>query len=465
MKANIIIFGATGDLTKRKLIPALYQLYIKGKLNSPIICTARKNLTKEQFIKSLSLNKFLPNAKKLSGFLNLVNYVHLDFTSPDIDKFSKDVSEITRKYSSGNNKMFYLALPDALFAKTANIIRDSGMLEGNGWKRVVFEKPFGHDSKSAKEINKQILSVFKEDQIYRVDHYLGKELVQSILAFRFANPIFKQVWNNKFVDNVQISMPERIGITGRGRYYDKAGAIRDMVQNHILQILSFVTMEQPKSLNSQDIKNEKVRLLKSLSRVKSEDVVIGQYSGYKQEADISHNSQTETFAAIKAYINNERWKGVPFYFKTGKRMSHKYSEVNIVLKDISCELFCKKDKHTGPNIITIRINPDEGFVIQFNTKIPGVEMKLDNVKMDFCHSCLYALNTPEAYEFLIYEVLIGDSTLFSRLDEVIESWKFIDSIKRGKLNIYKHGTAGPKEADKLIERSGRKWILHNEDIV
>ena len=480
--ASIVIFGSTGDLTRRKLIPALYRLYEKSVLtdNMPVICIGRKELTKEQFIAQLELPEFLPRSddKTLSNFLNLINYYSTGFSRGDYSEFTSYIHTIEEKYKSSGNKLFYLALPPDLFSGGVDIIKKSRLLEGDGWKRVAFEKPFGYDLASARELNAYVSEIFDEKQIFRIDHYLGKELVQNIIVMRFANSLFQEIWNNKYINDVQITIAEKVGVGTRGGYYEKSGALRDMVQNHLLQILCLTAMEPPKSMKADDIRIEKVKVLKALEKVRDEDIVLGQYTGgvidqsevisYKEEEKISPVSETETFAALRIFVNNKRWQGVPFYIRTGKRFPKRYTEVNLCMKDIACRLFGKDKNSECVNAITIRIQPDEGISATINVKYPGSELKLQPVVMDFCHKCEFEMNTPEAYETLLHQILKGDQTLFTWWNEVEESWKFIEPISsvknKGKIKLlkYQSGSYGPKEADELLNKDNVYWILPKE---
>jgi glucose-6-phosphate 1-dehydrogenase len=468
-KHLIVLFGATGDLAKKKLIPALQSLYKQNIIqNIPILCIGRREISKKDYLNLMNI--------KDQKFAENIYYLSLDLNSKNPTKLKDLANQLDKNYNCKGNIVFYLSLPYFLFKPALDIIKNSEILKGKTTKKVVFEKPFGHDLKSAENLNKEISKLFKEHEIYRVDHYLGKELVENILYFRFANSIFENIWNNKFIDNVQIILSESIGIENRGQYYDKAGAIKDMVQNHILQVLSLIAMEAPFSLNPNDIRDQKVNILKNLVKIKNpNDIVIAQYGSgiidgkkikaYTQEKDIPKDSKIETFVALKTYINNKRWQGVPFYIKTGKRLDKTYSEVNLILKDVVCNLFCEERKIEGPNVISIRISPQEGIVIKFNAKIPGKKNELKQVSMEFCHACEFAGNTPEAYETVLNEVLKGDHTIFARYDEIKESWKFIDALekllinKRKNILKYKAGTPGPKEADNLLKKDNRKWVF------
>ncbi|MHC4756998.1 MAG: glucose-6-phosphate dehydrogenase (NADP(+)) [Planctomycetota bacterium] len=304
--------------------------------------------------------------------------------------------------------------------------------------------------------------------------------MQNIMVFRFANSIFEQTWNNKFIDNVQITVAEKLGVETRGGYYESAGAARDMFQNHILQVLSLVAMEPPKSITAEDIRDQKVKILKALKAPEQDNVVIGQYGageidstsvvGYRNEPKVAPESETETFIAAKINIETPRWEGVPFYVRTGKRLKRRYSDVNIILKDVSCQLFCDKEQYYGPNVISIRIQPDEGIAITFNSKFPGSEIQLRPVAMDFCQKCLFEINTPEAYETLLYQIISGDQTLFPRWDGIEQSWRFMEPVleiiknKAKGFPNYDSGSFGPAAADELVKKDGREWLLPKEKL-
>ncbi|PIY59823.1 glucose-6-phosphate dehydrogenase, partial [Candidatus Woesearchaeota archaeon CG_4_10_14_0_8_um_filter_47_5] len=491
----IIIFGSTGDLTRRKLIPALYHLYEEARLTGtrgvvkdamPIICVGRKKLTTEEYLPLLGTETFIGKNKKhkehkndvLAEFLNRISYCFVDFSSTTSETLSECTEKLFRKYGAQKTLIFYLALPSSLFKQSVDIIKASGILDKAEESRIAFEKPFGHDLVSAQELNHHITSVFHEKNIYRIDHYLGKEIVQNILVLRFANPVFEQIWNNQFIDHIQITMAEDMGVETRGSYYDAAGAVRDVVQNHFLQMLSLIAMEPPRSILPDDIKDEKVKVLKALRTLAPEDIVLGQYKAgtlnrkqvpsYREEKEVSPHSMTETYAALRLHIDNERWQDVPFYVRAGKRLCRRYSEINIVLRDITCRFFCTKEFYYSPNIITLRVQPDEGIAFTFNAKLPGSEIRIHPEVMEFCHACKFGENTPEAYETLFYQMLQGDTTLFTRWDEIEESWRFVEpalaarSVQAKDFPNYAAGSFGPKAADELIARDSKAWILPKE---
>lgn len=477
----ILLFGSTGDLTKRKLVPALYRLFEKGVLGEEwaIIGIGRRGLTSAEFIEHLEIDTFIANRdeKLLETFLTHLHYVQVDLGSPDHEAISSAFSRIEHRDEQPLrriNRLFYLATPAQLFDQVSDFIKGCDLLAGDGWKRVVFEKPFGHDEASARTLHRNITSIFTEEQIYRIDHYLGKELVQNILVFRFANPLLHQIWNNLYVDSVQITVAESLGVGGRGEYYDTSGALRDMVQNHMLQVLALVAMEEPESLAADHIRAEKTKVLEALDPVEENDLVLGQYKqgkrggkllpAYREEEGVEENSRTETYAALRLGISNGRWEGVPFYVRTGKRLARSFSEVNVLLKQKDCNLFEKSVERGRPNVITIRIKPDEGIKVHINVKQPGKDIVIHPTSLSFCHSCEFGGNTPEAYEVLLNQVLLGDHTLFISWDEIRESWKFIDAViersdtRREALPNYTAGSFGPEAADRLLAEDGRAWI-------
>ena len=472
MKENsqmIVIFGSTGDLTKRKLIPALYRLLERGKISAqtPIVCLGRSELSDDQFIDHLQLDQFIPDGKSelLADFTQTINYRCFDLESGTPADLQHSIKSIREKYGCSGNLLFYLALPTTVFASVATLLQP--IVAADGWTRVVFEKPFGEDLASATRLNEDIGSVLEEDQIYRVDHYLGKELVQNILYLRFANEIFSCAWNKNAIDNIQITVSESLGVEERAGYYDKSGAVRDMLQNHLLQLLSLTAMEPPLSGHGNAIRNEAAKVIESLRPPEPGDVVLGQYGrgqsgaedylSYRQEKGVESDSTTETYVALRAYIDTERWRGVPFYLRTGKRLDKRYAKIKIVFKHFMLDGLESNDK---ANTITIRIQPDEGIALAFNVRKPGESHQSESVLMDFCHHCHFGPNTPEAYEAIMSSVIKGDPLLFTRWDWLQASWRFIDRLKRvAPLPvIYSSGSAGPQEADQLLEQNGRVWL-------
>jgi glucose-6-phosphate 1-dehydrogenase len=478
----IVIFGATGDLSHRKLLPALYKLELENLLHkdTKVIAFARKPKHNEQFREEAlsstkKFSKFKINEEIWKRLSNKIFYHQSEFQAiSGYKKLGILIKKICTK-TSGCNKVFYLAAPPSFFGVIIDNLKKSKLSIGSGWSRVIFEKPFGHDLKSAKKLNETIKKAFNEDQTYRIDHYVGKELVQNLLVLRFANSIFDPIWNKKYIDHVQITVAEDLGVETRGNYYDKSGALKDMLQNHMMQLVALTAMEPPVRLEAEDIREEKVKVLRSIKQFALKDInkmaVCGQYvagevndrnvPAYRNEEKVDKNSNTETYIALKLNIDNWRWANVPFYLRTGKRLKERVAEINIVFKQNPGILFSGHIKGVEPNMLIVRIQPEEGISLQFSAKVPGKKMIVDNVRMDFCHECRFGPNTPDAYERLIYDTTIGDQTLFTSWDMVQYSWKIVDkisrSLKREKISHYKAGSWGPLEADKLIEKDGRRW--------
>ncbi len=464
-QATFIILGATGDLSKRKLIPAFYKLIKDQKIDRFAIIGVSFDKTDVKTILDKS-KKFISKVdEKTWNKLEKASYFYqLDFyDSEKYDELKKLIKKVETKYKLKGNKIFYLATMPEHFKIITKNLHDSKIVTKynhneecedckHSWSRIIYEKPFGHDLKSAKEINKCIRKLFHEKQIYRIDHFLGKELVSNISLVRFTNRIFEPLWNNKHIDSVQIILSEKIGIEGRGKFYDKYGAIKDVVQNHLLQILSLVAMEQPKKLEAKYIRDAKAKVLKNL---KFKNAVLGQYINYIKEKDVDPSSKTETFAALKLEINNSRWKGIPFYLKTGKNLDKKETSVHIKFKMVKCLL--TQGCPTDSNYLTIKITPNNGFFLELNSKDPK-NSQIVPVEMNFCHSCLFGPNTPEAYENLILDVINGDQSAFVRSDEIEYSWKVIDKIDQNKFKLYKYkkGSKGPKET-KLLDNKEIRW--------
>jgi len=461
-----IILGATGDLTKRKLIPAIYKLIEDSEIqNFAIIGAASSQTTKDKILQAAK--SFIPgtNQDTWNKIESAFYYLQLDFyNSKNYIKFKKLIDRTEKQHNIIGNKMFYFAtLPEHFEVLTKNLaqynIVKKHMQKGpcikckHPWSRIVYEKPFGNDLKSAKKINSCISKLFYENQIFRIDHYLGKELVSNIALARFTNRIFEPLWNNEHIDSVQIILSEKLGVGKRGAFYDKYGAIKDVVQNHMLQILSLIAMEPPAQLTAKPIRDAKTQALK---KVKVESVILGQYQSYKKEKNVNPKSTTETFAALKVKIDNKRWENVPFYLKAGKCLNKKETSIHIKFKPVKCLL--SKACPTDSNYMTIKIEPDEGFYLELFTKVPR-KIEIMPVKMNFCHPCTFGPNTPLAYESLLIDVINGDQSTFVRSDEIEESWKIIEQINVKKLKVYpyKKGSNGPKELEQLDKKIKINW--------
>ncbi|MBW4841304.1 MAG: glucose-6-phosphate dehydrogenase, partial [Paenibacillaceae bacterium] len=450
--AVFFIFGATGDLARRKLFPAIYSLYREGKLaeDFAVVGVARRPRSDEEFKDDLyrSIEEFcrykIGDKEQWARFADHFSYKSLDINNVDGYRELRELTEsVETRFGIPGNRLFYLALAPELFGSVSFNLQKGGMLNTSGWHRLVIEKPFGYDLQSAQKLNEELSQVFKEEEIYRIDHYLGKEMVQNIEVIRFANAFFEPLWNNKHIANVQITLSETVGVEERGGYYDHAGALRDMGQNHMLQMLTMIAMEPPSRLFPEDIRDEKVKVLRSLRPYDSaqevkEYVVHGQYTegeargkklpGYRQEDKVDPNSNTETYFAAKVFVDNFRWAGVPFYIRTGKRLPVKTTEVVVEFKQMPTNVYLGQKHTLEPNLLVIRVNPMEGIYIKINAKKPGSESQIEPLAMEFCQSCLVGINSPEAYERLIHDAAQGDSTYFTRWDEVATAWAFVDRI-------------------------------------
>jgi len=480
----MVIFGGTGDLTKRKLVPALYNLLVEGRLPSNffVISVGRREKSTEEFVlemeqavKEFSRNGF--NESLWSELKERIYYYQLNFDGDeDYIEFDTYICTLENKYQTHGNRLFYLAVSPEYFGVIVEKLHEYGLAsENGGFKRVVIEKPFGRDLESARHLSKQITHAFNEENTYRIDHYLGKEMLQNIMVVRFANAFFEPIWNNKYIDHVQITSSETLGVSERGGYYEQSGALKDMLQNHLIQLVALTAMEPPAKLDTESITDEKVKVFKSLKQYSVDEVkkyVIrgqygpdeaGKYVGYRQEARTSDNSEVETFVALKVEIENFRWAGVPFYIRTGKRMKNKCVEVIIQFKSLAKILYLKELEESMPNQLIIRIQPTEGIYMRFNTKKPGQTNDIIPVTMDFCQNCEIGYNSPEAYERLLLDAMKGEKMLFTRWDEVEHSWQFVDAIQKAwqteqpDFPNYAAMSYGPKAAVELIENDGRKW--------
>ncbi|HPD15241.1 MAG TPA: glucose-6-phosphate dehydrogenase [Planctomycetota bacterium] len=490
---TLVIFGASGDLAARKLLPAVYRLFQQRLLPEQfaVVGFARTPMADETFREEVrqALDQFAPDKPATADwpqFASRLFYHRGDYS--DAASFAALRARLEALAASRNapcNTLFYLATPPAMFAPIAEQIRAAGLsVPGEpcrGWARLVIEKPFGRDLASARALNAHIRSAFAEDRIFRIDHYLGKETVQNILVLRFANALFEPLWNHKYVDHVQITVAETVGVEQRGPYYDQAGALRDMVQNHLMHLLAFVGMEAPNSLDPDTVRDEKVKVLKCLRPMPracvTSELVRAQYEagevagrpvpGYHEEPGVAPDSITETYVAFKTFIESWRWAGVPFYLRTGKRLAERVTEIGVHFKPVPQVLFnAPPFGPMAPNVLALRIQPNEGISLQFQVKRPGAGVRIEPFRMDFGYAAAFGGEPPDAYERLLLDAALGDSTLFTRSDEVEAAWAFLTPIlytcaedPLTALPRYPAGTWGPREADAMIAADGRRWTV------
>jgi glucose-6-phosphate 1-dehydrogenase len=479
----LTIFGASGDLTKKKLLPALYALAFRRLLPEKfaVLGVARTDETDEEFrermkeaVQEFGRDEFRDEIWE--PLAETMRYVATDFSDEGgEDEVARVLSEFDQERGTGGNRVYYLAIPPSVFPTVVDALGRRRSAEG--WTRLIIEKPFGHDFDSANELNTAIQEHFTEDEVFRIDHYLGKETVQNMLALRFSNGIFEPIWNRQFIDHVQITVAESIGIEGRAGYYEQAGAIRDIFQNHLLQLLAITAMEPPIDFTAESVRNEKVKVLRSLHTPGPKSVARGQYGrgfvegeevvGYREEEDVAPDSTTDTYVAAKLYVDNWRWADTPFYVRMGKRLARRETTIAIQFKRAPHPPF-EETAAEGlrPNVLLVHIQPDEGVSLAVGAKVPGQGMTIRQVHMDFLYGGAFRTGMPEAYERLILDAMLGDATLFTRTDEVQEQWKLVDAIvaawKRDRPSFpnYAAGTWGPPSADELLHRDGRSWRRH-----
>jgi glucose-6-phosphate 1-dehydrogenase len=490
---TVVIMGAAGDLTKRKLIPALYNLTTYGLLpaQSAVLGVARRELSDEDFRTQMAseLERYATSkvsADVAASFVSRLHFVGGDLTSPATYQAIKARLAEVNGRPDGGNVLFYMATPPGAFAEIARQLGAAGLLDdqqGKFWRRVVIEKPFGHDLGSAVALNRQLRAVLREGQIFRIDHYLGKETVQNLLVFRFANGMFEPVWNRRYIDHVQICVAEELGVEGRGNYYDQAGVLRDMIQNHMFQLMALVAMEPPVSFEGEGVRNEKVKVLEAVRPMEPEEIlhnaVRGQYGdgeiegsrvpAYRKEPGVPPDSNTETYAAMKLHVENWRWAGVPFYLRSGKRLARRATEIVVFFRRPPLLLFRRKAADRGmpqidPNRLVIRVQPDEGISLWVQAKRPGPTLDLAPVRLHFSYTDFGSRIETTGYEQLLYDCMVGDPTLFHRADMVEDAWKIATpildlwrSLPARDFPNYAAGTSGPRSADELIGRDGRRW--------
>jgi len=482
----VVIFGANGDLTKRKLIPALYRLAFDRRLSAgfAIVGISRTAMSDDQFRERMkeAVQKFSEDTKFDEGvwdaFAAGLFYVAGDIGDKQLyENVAAKLKDIEEQRHTGGNVLFYLSTQPSQYAPAALGLGAAGLGKGNGWRRLIVEKPFGHNLQTARQLSDDLHQVFAESDVYRIDHYLGKETVQNILAFRFGNGIFEPLWNRRYVNHVQITAAESIGVEGRGGYYEEAGALADMIQNHLLQVMATIAMEPSASFRATSVRDERSKLLRSIKPMSPDDIrlnsVAGQYGpssiggehvpGYREEPGVKPDSQTDTYAAVTFFVENWRWAGVPFYVRSGKRLPKRATEIAIQFNPAPLAIFDKNDGEMSPNLLIVRIQPDEGISLKFLSKRPGSGMTLRPVSMDFNYGSSFGERSPSAYETLLLDALIGDPTLYTRQDMVEASWSVVEPIQNvwheTKFDFpnYAAGTWGPAAADEMLARRGHVW--------
>lgn len=460
----LVIFGVTGDLARRKLIPALAALHRRNLLPDRffILGAARAGLSDEAFRQRFSGPGSSP------GFLRRLHYARVDLEDQEsMRRLGRELRKLVETHGTGPNRLIYLALPPRLYPAICRNLEGAGLAErGNPAVRIIVEKPFGSDLKSAEALDRQLREHFTEEQIYRIDHYLGKETVQNILMLRFANAIFEPLWNRGYIEHVQITAAESIGVEERGEYYDRTGALRDMGQNHLLQLLTLVAIEPPTSFEADRIRDEKAKLLRSIRPFPRDPegwIVRGQYRGYREEGGVARDSRTETFVAMKLLVDNWRWQGVPFYLRTGKRLAKKRTEIVITFKPVPHSMFAPLPREAlSPNQLVLNVQPEEGIELSIEGKRPGPKLCMSTLTLDFDYREVFGVDPPGAYERLLLDAMQGDATLFVRRDILMDSWRLLTPVleaweQGGRPAVYEPGTWGPREADELLERDGRAW--------
>jgi glucose-6-phosphate 1-dehydrogenase len=486
---TLVIFGASGDLTRRKLIPALYDLCGVGCMNTrfEVVGTGRTHMTDEQFRESM--HEAAKTSKDVRGFseekwahfAKRLRYITGNPASPDFYSELRSFLEQMQRDGSSPNTLFYVSTPASFAGEIVTGLQSAGLNQSDkGWSRIILEKPFGRDLESARALNEAVLKVFDEKNVYRIDHYLGKETVQNILVFRFANSIFEPVWNRNYIEYVEITAAETLGVERRAAFYEETGALRDMVANHLLQLVALTAMEPPVAFDADSVREQKVQVFRSIRPMTLQEVaantVRGQYGpgrigdvavpGYRQEPGVKPNSTTETYAAVRLNVENWRWAGVPFYLRTGKRLANNVTEIKVHFKRTPQALFAGTDTgSSGPNVVSLRIQPDEAITVSFGAKRPGTHMDTVPVMAKFSYEDAFGSNTPVAYETLILDAMRGDATLFTRRDEVEAEWRIITPIEEAWAQLpppsfpnYAAGSEGPVEAEKLLGDSGHRWM-------